>query len=126
MIKKEDLIAGETVLVNNFGAEIMTYQGCVGGCLFFTSEIKAFALTLKQVNNYNYIIKQPISNVVPLEKRTYDFVPVRVSDDRINWFDAELIAVDNETYLPYIAKRYTTKKCVSIAIYKYCEFVDNN
>lgn len=126
MIKKEDLIAGETVLVSE--SNTIAYQGCVGECLFFTylndGVKKADAsYTIEEINYFGYRIKQPESKVVPLEKRTYDFVKVRIRDSYLEqWRNAELIAVDPDLFNSYIVKRCMASNGSYISFYKYCEF----
>lgn len=63
-----------------------------------------------------------MSKVVPLERKVYDFVPVRVRDNEDgDWLDAELYAcLGNTNQFPY---RAIIKGTGLTGCFKYCEFI---
>lgn len=117
MIKKEQLIAGETVLKNR-GGEI-TYQGCVGECLFFIANRKEILIyTLDELKDYKYQIVTT-DKTVPLIKVVHDFVPVMAGDNEKRTFEMYLVCVIPETTYPYIV----CDKQGNIQFNKYAEFI---
>jgi len=126
-ITKEMLIANETVLVTKKSDKYKClYLGCVPNLnVHFTSEYEDYnavglTITLEEINE-NYIIKQPESKIVPLERKVYDFVPVRVRDTKdVDWMKAELIAcIPYETDFPYRVL-INSNELYSL---RYCEFI---
>lgn len=124
-ITKEMLIANETVLVTKKSDKYKClYLGCVPNLnVHFTSEYEDYnavglTITIEEINE-NYIIKQPESKIVPLERKVYDFVPVRVRDSEDeSWGNAKLIACLYGLNHPYfvILEDFPSQ-------YKYCEFI---
>ena len=107
MFTEKDLIAGETVLVSkNDPSDKRLYLGSAG-LVYFISATNKYKLTggfytIEELNE-SFTIEQPKSKVVPLEKKVYDFVPVRASnDEKYEWQNAFLIAVVPEAKYPYI------------------------
>lgn len=123
-ITKEMLIANETVLVDKNTSNEYLYLGCIENVnIYFISYTNRFKeagdyYTLEEINK-NYKIKQPESKVVPLERKVYDFVPVRVRDSEDeSWRNAKLIACLYGLNHPY----YVILKDLP-SQYKYCEFI---
>ena len=125
-ITKENLITGETVLINKGNKTKHLYLGCVGLAHFISSGdcfkvANPFARTIEEINE-NFTIEQPESKVVPLEKKSYNFVPVRVRDNTSNaWIIGnELVAVlpKNKPY-PFVV----FNKISGVSEYKYAEFI---
>jgi len=123
-ITKEMLIANETVLVHKITSNEYLYLGCIENVnIYFISYTNRFKeagdyYTLEEINK-NYKIKQPESKVVPLERKVYDFVPVRVRDSEDeSWENAKLIACLYGLNHPYfvILEDFPSQ-------YKYCEFI---
>ena len=106
MFTEKDLVAGETVLVWKGRDAKALYLGCAG-LAHFISQSGNFKkavdsnYTIEELNSF-FTIEQPKSNAVPLEKKVYDFVPVRVRDyyDQ-SWQIRELVLVSPENSLPY-------------------------
>ena len=106
MFTEKDLVAGETVLVWKEDQRKVLYLGSAR-LVHFVSEDNEFKaggssyFTIDDLNKY-FTIEQPKSNAVPLEKKVYDFVPVRVRDyyDQ-SWQIRELVLVSPENSLPY-------------------------
>ena len=126
-ITKEMLIANETILAARVSdKDECLYLGNVPNCnVYFTSQFNNYnmigeTLTLERINK-KYKIKQPESKVVPLEKKVYDFVPVRVRDTKdVDWMKAELIAcIPYETDFPYRVL-INSNELYSL---RYCEFI---
>jgi len=124
-ITKEMLIANETVLVTKKSDKYKClYLGCVPNLnIHFVSvpnkykEAYSF-YTIEEINQM-FTIKQPESKVVPLERKVYDFVPVRVRDSEDeSWGNAKLIACLYGLNHPYfvILEDFPSQ-------YKYCEFI---
>jgi len=106
MFTEKDLIPGETVLVSNVNNSRVLYLGSAG-LAHFMSQYDDFKTgddciyTIEDLNKY-FNIEQPKSNAVPLEKKVYDFVPVRVRDYKDqSWQIRELVLVSPENSLPY-------------------------
>ena len=106
MFTEKDLVAGETVLVWKESNAKALYLGCAG-LVHFVSEDDEFNkagdsnFAIEDLNKY-FTIKQPKSNAVPLEKKVYDFVPVRCRDnDDRDWENRELVLVSPENPYPY-------------------------
>lgn len=104
MFTEKDLIAGETVLVSkNDPTDKRLYLGNAGLVHFVSAankyECTGGLYTIKELNQ-RYTIEQQKSKVVPLEKKVYDFVPVRCNDyeDLVNCY---LIAVFPSSSFPY-------------------------
>ena len=126
-MKKEDLMAGETILISKEDKdERYLYMGStVGGFIHFIS----YENNHKSAINSNYTIEdlerdftieQPQSKAVPLERKVYDFVPVRVRDysDGI-WESAILVAVTSDDSYPYVVLDSEN----SAIVFKQCEFL---
>ena len=125
MFTEKDLIAGETVLVfKDTPAHKRLYLGNAG-LVHFISATNKYKLTggyytIEELNE-SFTIEQPKSKVVPLEKKVYNFVPVRVRDKEDNeWKNAFLIAVTPLTDFPF----KTVNKNGQSAAYRYCEFLN--
>jgi len=106
MFTEKDLVAGETVLVWKESDVKVLYLGSAG-LVNFISEDDDFKkagdcnFTIEDLNKL-FTIEQPKTNAVPLEKKVYDFVPVRVRDyEACNWEDKELILVSPDALYPY-------------------------
>jgi len=118
MFTEKDLVAGETVLVWKERDAKVLYLGCAG-LVHFISEDDDF----KKAGDCNFTIKQPKSNAVPLEKKVYDFVPVRCRfNDKSEWVNYKLVAVcDYKKYgYPYIV---IDEDGFPFA-FRYCEFLN--
>ncbi len=104
MFTEKDLVAGETVLVWKEDQRKVLYLGSAG-LVHFVSEDNEFKaggssyFTIDDLNKY-FTIEQPKSNAVPLEKKVYDFVPVRCKY-RQHWVNCYLIAVVPDAEYPY-------------------------
>ena len=104
MFTEKDLVAGETVLRWKESNTKVLYLGCAG-LVHFISEDNAFKTAgdsnyrIEELNNC-FTIEQPKSKVVPLEKKVYDFVPVRCKY-REHWVNCYLIAVVPDSSYPY-------------------------
>ena len=125
MFTEKDLIAGETVLVSkDKTCHKRLYLGCSGLVHFISAcneyEFAGPFYTIKELNKW-YTIEQPKSKAVPLEKKVYDFVPVRVRNNEINiWKNAFLIAVTPLTDFPF----KTVNENGQSTSYRYCEFLN--
>jgi hypothetical protein len=106
MFTEKDLIAGETVLVEKTNDVKAMYLGSAGLAHFVSQSNKFktgsdYIYTIEDLNKY-FTIEQSKSNAVPLEKKVYDFVPVRVRDyEDQSWQIRELVLVSPENSLPY-------------------------
>ena len=126
-MKKEDLIAGKTILVSKKSNSIKNmYLGCADLVHFisydnnFTS-VCVSTFLIEELESH-WTIEQPQSKAVPLEKKVYDFVPVRCKDaDEDKWGDEniKLIAVRQHEFFPYV----TIKNECAVVTYKQCEFI---
>lgn len=122
MFTEKDLIEGETVLVSKaYEKEKVKYLGNAG-LIHFVSHTNEYSnagmcYTIEQLNN-SFTIEQPKSRVIPMEKKVYDFVPVRCNDyeDLVNCY---LIAVYPSSDFPY--KAITDNG--DIDGFEYCEFI---
>lgn len=125
MFTEKDLIAGKTVLVSKaYEKEKVKYLGNAG-LIHFVSHTNGYSnagmyYTIEQLNN-SFTIEKPKSRVVPLEKKVYDFVPVRVRDNEDSeWENAFLIAVIPNTDFPYNV--LDDVDCLNT--FKYCELIN--
>ena len=127
MFTEKDLIAGETVLVWKESDVKVLYLGNAG-LVHFVSRTNDFKIagglyyTIEELNKY-FTIKQPKSNAVPLEKKVYDFVPVRCRDnDKSEWENFRLVAVCdyNKGGYPYTVIDEDGYSFV----FRYCEFLN--
>ena len=125
MFTEKDLIAGETVLVSKDNpTDKRLYLGNAG-FVHFISVINKYeevgiCFTIKDIIKH-FDIEQPKSKVVPLEKKVYDFVPVRVRNMvSVNWENRFLIAVIPGAEYPF----KTVDEDGDINTYKYCEFLN--
>jgi hypothetical protein len=126
MFTEKDLIAGETVLTWKEDKRKVLYLGSAGLVHFISrdNEFKKSSgcyFTIDDLNEF-LTIEQPKSNTVPLEKKVYDFVPVRCRDDDGNvWHrDNLLIAVVPNAEYPY----KVLSNLGSLVPYKQCEFIN--
>lgn len=125
MFTEKDLIAGETVLIHKDNPSNKNlYLGSAGYVHFISATNKykytGVSFTIEELNE-SFTIEQPKSKVVPLEKKVYDFVPVRVRDnERHLWKNAFLIAVTPLTDYPF----KTVNENEQSAAYRYCEFLN--
>lgn len=130
MFAEKDLIAGDTVLIWKRNQRKVLYLGSAGLAHFISEDdaFKAarefktgrhFYFTIEDLNNF-FTIEQPESKVVPLEKKVYDFVPVRCRDnDNELWkSDTSLIAVVPDAEYPY----KVLLSCGKSSFFKRCEF----
>jgi len=127
MFTEKDLVAGETVLVRKGSDVKVLYLGSAG-LAHFISQDNEFKIgydsiyTIEAINKY-FTIEQPKSNAVPLEKKIYDFVPVRCRDyDNSEWENYKLVAVvekENGGY-PYTVIDEDGYSFV----FRYCEFLN--
>ena len=126
MFTEKDLIAGETVLVLKEDKKEVLYLGSAG-LVHFVSRTNDFKIagglyyTIEELNKY-FTIEQPKSNAVPLEKKVYDFVPVRCRDnDNELWKSyPSLIAVVPDAEYPYkVTNEYGEQDG-----FRYCEFLN--
>ena len=125
MFTEKDLIAGETVLVfKGNPAHKRLYLGNAG-LVHFASVTNKYKLTggfytIEELNEL-YSIEQPKSKVVPLEKKVYDFVPVKVRDNENHkWGNVFLIAVVQGVDFHF----KTVDMDGQSTSYKYCEFIN--
>jgi len=127
MFTEKDLIAGETVLVRKGSDVKVLYLGSAG-LAHFISQDNEFKIgydsiyTIEAINKY-FTIEQPKSNAVPLEKKVYDFVPVRCRHNDISeWGNYKLVAVsDYKKYgYPYIV----IDEDGFPFVFRYCEFLN--
>ena len=131
-MKKEDLIAGETILVGKNGNGYKRlYLGNSGLVHFVSYESKTGGYCSVGDNPYRieeleeyYTIEQPKSKVVPLEKKVYDFVPVRVRDyDGNDWeeekFRLVAVASNDNTDYPFIV----IEEGNECSQWRQCEFI---
>ena len=127
MFTEKDLVAGETVLVwKEDKKDVLLYLGSAGLAHFVSgdNEFKTgsdYVYTIEELNKY-FNIEQPKSNAVPLEKKVYDFVPVRCRDgDGDVWQRGGLlIAVVPDAEYPY----KVLSNCGSSYGFRYCEFIN--
>ena len=127
MFTEKDLIPGETVLVRKGSDVKVLYLGSAG-LAHFISQDNEFKIgydsiyTIEAINKY-FTIEQPKSNAVPLEKKVYDFVPVRCRDnDKSEWNNFKLVAVCdyNKGGYPYtVIDEYGYS-----FVFRYCEFIN--
>lgn len=126
MFTEKDLVAGETVLVWKESDVKVLYLGSAG-LAHFISEDDDFKkagdcnFTIEDLNKH-FTIEQPKSNAVPLEKKVYDFVPVRCRDnDNELWKSyPSLIAVVPDAEYPY---KVLSSSGVFVT-FKKCEFLN--
>ena len=127
MFTEKYLVAGETVLVWKESDVKVLYLGNAG-LVHFVSRTNDFKIagglyyTIEELNKY-FTIKQPKSNAVPLEKKVYDFVPVRCrDDDNSEWENYKLVTViDYKKYgYPYIVM----DEDGNTIFFRYCEFLN--
>lgn len=126
MFTEKDLIAGETVLVWKQAGNYVLYLGRAGRAHFVSgdNEFKTgsdFNFTIEDLNKH-FNIEQPKSNAVPLEKKVYNFVPVRCRDNEDDaWqHNVSLIAVVPDAEYPY----KVLSNWGSLVPYKQCEFLN--
>ena len=127
MFTEKDLVAGETVLVWKEDKKEVLYLGSAG-LAHFISEDNAFKkashfnFTIEDINKH-FTIEQPKSNAVPLEKKVYNFVPVRCRDnDDDVWKNFRLVAVVGNKINRY---PYTViDEDDSSFVFKQCEFLN--
>lgn len=127
MFTSKDLIAGETVLVFKDNPAHKRLYLSNAGLVHFISATNKYKLTggfytIEELNEW-YTIEQPKSKVVPLDKKVYDFVPVRVRDGNglsMNWRNAFLVAVVPFTKFPF----KTVDESGHCTPYEYCEFLN--
>ena len=118
MFTEKDLVAGETVLVEKINDVKCLYLGSAG-LVNFISEDDDF----KKAGDCNFTIKQPKSNAVPLEKKVYDFVPVRCRDnDKSEWENYKLVAVVDNRRNGY--QYFVIDEDGDIIYFRYCEFLN--
>ena len=127
MFTEKDLIVGATVLVRKIDNRRALYLGNVGLVHFVSNTIDFECannnnFTIQELNEW-YIIEQPKSKVVPLEKKVYDFVPVRCRDnDNDVWKDFRLVAVVGNKINRY---PYTViDEEENSFVFRYCEFLN--
>ena len=126
MFTEKDLVAGETVLVWKQVERKVLYLGRAGLAHFVSAdnEFKIGRATYFTIDYMNecFTIEQPKSNAVPLEKKVYDFVPVRCRDnDNELWkSDPSLIAVVPDAEYPY---KVLSSSGVLVT-FKQCEFLN--
>ena len=126
MFTEKDLVAGETVLVWEDSDVKVLYLGSAG-LVHFVSAYNEFKIannsnfTIEELNKH-FTIEQPKSKVVPLEKKVYDFVPVRCrdNDDDVWQRDNLLIAVVPDAEYPY----KVLSSWGSLIVFKKCEFIN--
>ncbi len=127
MFTEKDLIAGETVLVSNYNGKRVLYLGSAG-LVHFISQSGNFKktvdsnYTIEELNKY-FTIEQPKSNAVPLEKKVYDFVPVRCRDnEQSEWENYKLVSVieKNSNGYPYTV----IDEDGNTFVFRYCEFLN--
>ncbi len=126
MFTEKDLIAGETVLVWKESDVKVLYLGSAGLVHFISrdDEFKkssGYVYTIEDLNKL-FTIEQPKTNAVPLEKKVYDFVPVRCrdNDDNVWQRDNLLIAVVPDAEYPY----KVLSNWGSLNHFKQCEFLN--
>lgn len=126
MFTEKDLKAGETVLVSKYiPTNKKLYLGSAG-LVHFVSNTNNFECAnnnnfrIQELNQF-YTIEQPKSKVVPLEKKVYDFVPVRVRDsENHKWWNAFLIAVVPDEEYPF----FVITESNNYDSLRYCEFIN--
>ena len=125
MFTEKDLVAGETVLVFKEAGNNVLYLGRTG-LAHFVSRDNDFkkgtdcVYTIEELNKY-FNIEQPKSNAVPLEKKVYDFVPVRCRDnDNHVWRSFRLVAVIENNEYPYTV----VNEDGDAYVFRYCEFLN--
>ena len=126
MFTEKDLVAGETVLEEKKNDVKFLYLGNAG-LVHFVSRTNYFKAaggsyyTIEELNKY-FNIEQPKSNTVPLEKKVYDFVPVRCRDnDNELWKSyPSLIAVVPDAEYPY---KVLSSSGIFVT-FKQCEFLN--
>lgn len=123
MFTEKDLKAGETVLVRKIDNRRALYLGNAGLVHFVSNKIDFECANnnnfrIQELNQF-FTIEQPKSKVVPMEKKVYDFVPVRCNDyeDLVNCY---LIAVYPSSSFPY---KVITDNGDSDG-FEYCEFIN--
>ena len=129
MFTEKDLIAGETVLVSKYiPTNKKLYLGSAG-LVHFVSNTNNFECAnnnnfrIQELNQF-YTIEQPESKVVPLELKSYDFVPVifKVKEQE-DWENGKLLAVVPNAKYPYIIS-YSGKDAPILVTCNYCEFLN--
>ena len=127
MFTEKDLVAGETVLVSNASGRKCLYLGSAG-LAHFMSQYDDFKTgddciyTIEDLNKY-FTIEQPKSNAVPLEKKVYDFVPVRCRcNDISEWENYRLVAVADNRWNGY--QYFVIDEDGDIIYFRYCEFLN--
>jgi len=127
MFTEKDLIAGETVLTWKEDKRKVLYLGSAGLVHFISRDgnfkkSSGCYFTIDDLNEF-LTIEQPKSNAVPLEKKVYDFVPVRCRDnDKSEWNNFKLVAVCdyNKGGYPYtVIDEYGYS-----FVFRYCEFIN--
>lgn len=126
MFTEKDLVAGETVLVWKEDKRKVLYLGSAGLAHFLSGDNEFeigsdYVYTIEELNKY-FTIEQQKSNAVPLEKKVYDFVPVRCrdNDDYVWQRDKLLIVVIPDSEYPY----KVISSCGSLVTFKQCEFLN--
>ena len=127
MFTEKDLVAGETVLVRKGSDVKVLYLGSAGLAHFITQD-NEFKIgydsiyTIEAINKY-FTIEQPKSNAVPLEKKVYDFVPVRCRDnEQSEWENYRLVAVVDNRWNGY--QYFVIDEDGDIIYFRYCEFLN--
>lgn len=123
MFTEKDLVAGETVLVWKEDQRKVLYLGSAGLAHFISQDdefkkANEFYHTIEDLNSF-FTIEQPKSNAVPLEKKVYEFVPVRCRDnEQSEWENYKLVSVvkRNRGGYPYTVidedgEPFTFKQC---------------
>ena len=127
MFTEKDLVAGETVLVSNHNGKRVLYLGRAGLAHFISQDdefkkANEFYNTIEDLNSF-FTIEQPKSNAVPLEKKVYDFVPVRCRDnDKSEWENYRLVAVADNRWNGY--QYFVIDEDGDIIYFRYCEFIN--
>jgi len=127
MFTEKDLVAGETVLTWKEDKRKVLYLGSAGLVHFISrdDEFKKSSgcyFTIDDLNEF-LTIEQPKSNAVPLEKKVYDFVPVRCrDDDNSEWENFRLVAVADNRWNGY--QYFVIDEDGDIIYFSYCEFIN--
>ena len=127
MFTEKDLVAGETVLTWKEDKRKVLYLGSAGLVHFISRDDKfkkssGCYFTIDDLNEF-LTIEQPKSNAVPLEKKVYEFIPVRCRDnDNELWKSyPSLIAVVPDAEYPY---KVITGDGGKSSFFKQCEFLN--